>query len=103
MYRTVYKFNSISTMSVSIKGLEKVKLLKALWDHTKPAAFFTFSGLPSPEFDEGAAKKEVLTYIDYFCGRCIKTDLSGDTADPTSYDADWGEGLFQKIVTSIRG
>jgi len=88
-------------MSVSIKGLEKVKLLKALWDHAKQAAFFTFSGRTSPVFDEDSAKEEVKTYIDYFCGRCIKTDLRSDIADPSSYDRDWGEGLFQKIAKSL--
>ena len=88
-------------MSVSIKGLEKVKLLKALWEGAKPAAFFAFSGQLSPEFDKAAAKEAVKTYIDYFCGRCIKTDLSGDTANPTSYDAEWEAGAFQKIAGSL--
>jgi hypothetical protein len=88
-------------MSVSIKGLEKVKLLKALWEGAKPAAFFAFSGQISPVFDNASAKEAVKDYIDYYCGRCIKTDLSGDTADPTSYDAEWGAGSFQKIVGSL--
>ena len=88
-------------MSVSIKGVDKVKLLTALWKGAKPAAFFAFSGRISPIFDESAAKDAVRGYIDYYCGRCIKTDLSGDIANPTSYDAEWGAGSFQKIVKSL--
>lgn len=88
-------------MSVSIKGLEKVKLLKALWEGAKPAAFFTKHGIQTPTFDESVAIDAIKSYIDYYSGRCIKTDLSGDTADPTSYDAEWGAGLFQKIVISL--
>jgi hypothetical protein len=88
-------------MSVSIKGLEKVKLLKTLWEGAKPAAFFAFSGQISPAFDNSSAKEAIKDYIDYYCGRCIKTDLSGDTADPTSYDAEWGAGAFQKIAGSL--
>ena len=88
-------------MSVSIMKLDKVKLLKALWDHAKPAAFFAMYGQPSVDWDALAAKEAVRSSIDYFCGRCIKTDLSGIIADPSLYDRDWGEGSFQKIVTSL--
>ena len=88
-------------MSVSIKGIDKVKLLKALWDHAKPAAFFAMYGQPSLGWDASAAKEAVRSTIDYFCGRCIKTDLSGDIADPSLYDRDWGEGSFQKIVKGL--
>ena len=34
-----------------------------------------------PQFDEIEAKKAVIEYIDYFCERAIKCDLSGDTVD----------------------
>lgn len=88
-------------MSVSITRLNKVKLLEALWNGAKPAAFFTKHGRLSPDFDEPGAINAVKSHIDYYCGRCIKTDLSGDTANPTSYDAEWGAGAFQKIVTSL--
>ena len=88
-------------MSVSIKGLDKVKLLEALWEGAKPASFFTKHGISSPVFDEPVAIDAVRGAIDYYCGRCIKTDLSGDTANPTSYDAEWGAGSFQKIVDDL--
>jgi hypothetical protein len=34
-----------------------------------PALFFSFSGMPVPEFDSKLASKDIMTYIDYFCGR----------------------------------
>jgi hypothetical protein len=88
-------------MSISIKGIDKVKLLHALWKGARPAAFFVLSGRLSPSFDEGAAKDAIRGTIDYYCGRCIKTDLSDDTVNPTSYDAEWGAGSFQKIVKNL--
>jgi hypothetical protein len=88
-------------MSVSIIGKDKKKLLRALWEHAKPAVFFQMHGLPGPAFEEAAAERELKGYIDYFCGRCIKTDLRGDTANPSAYDNDWGTGSFEKIVKNL--
>ena len=90
-----------NTMSVSIAGKDKKKLLRALWGHAKPAPFFQMHGLSGPAFEEATAEKALLGYIDYFCGRCIKTDLSGTTADPSAYDNDWGAGSFEKIVKNL--
>ncbi len=94
------KFHKIMT-TVDIKGINKVKLLKALWSNMKPAAFFYMSGIPSPSFDDTDAGSAVKKYIDYFCGRNIKCDLSGNTVDPSGYDRDAGNGAFQKIVNSL--
>ena len=88
-------------MSVSIAEKNKKELLHALWKYAKPAAFFTMHGLPGPAFEEAEAEKAVKGYIDYFCGRCIKIDLRGDTADPSAYDNDWGVGSFETIVTNL--
>lgn len=58
--------------------------------------------IPRPPFDDDLAAKSVKEWIDYFAGRCIKTDLSGDKAEPWGYDRDWGDGAFQRIVTELR-
>jgi hypothetical protein len=39
-----------------------------------------------PPFDEDAAKLAVTGFIDYFAGRAIKMDISGDYACPAVYD-----------------
>jgi hypothetical protein len=88
-------------MSVNIADVSKVALLKALWISSKPAAFFTFSGAIPPSFNEAEAITAVKSFIDYFCGRLIKTDISGDTADPSGYDRDFGSGAFQLVVDSM--
>jgi hypothetical protein len=78
-----------------------VKILKALWQNSSPAAFFFFYHyfeLTPPTFCEIKAKEAVTGY---FQGRAIKTDLSGDTANPLLYDRDWGQGSFQRAVNSI--
>ncbi len=85
-------------MSVDISTVNKVSLLKTLWEHSKPAAFFTMSGVPPPSWSPTGASEAVKGYIDYFQGRMIKTDLSKNTADPYSYDRDYGQGTFQNLV-----
>lgn len=85
---------------VFIGDLDKVELLKALWLNAKPAAYFNGcrSPLLIPPFNAADAQKAVLKYVDYFCGRCIKSDLSGDYAHPGGYDRDWGRGAFADVV-----
>jgi hypothetical protein len=56
----------------------------------------------APTFDEQLAKEAVKDYIDYFNGRCIKTDLSNDSIDPWAYDRDAGAGTFQRVVSGLK-
>lgn len=91
-------------MIVDISGIDKVQLLKALWDNRKPAIWFTLHNRSPPPFDHELARDEVKVLIDYFCGRCIKLDLSGDKVDSAMYDKDVGpdEKTVEKIVAKIR-
>ena len=89
-------------MSVNISGLSKVMLLERLWTRMKPAAFFAYNPSLTPSFNKEEAKKAVEGYIDYFCGRCIKSDLSGDTANISLYNRDAGKGAFEEIVKKMR-
>lgn len=83
---------------ISITGLDKVKLLEYLWRAQNKASFFALFPQSAPDFDKELAKTAVTTYIDYFQGRAIKADLSGDSVDPWLYDRDAGAGRFQQIV-----
>jgi hypothetical protein len=83
---------------MDIANVDKVKLLHALWNTSKPASFFATSGMPAPAFDSDEASVAVKDYIDYFQGRCIKMDLRGDTADPSLFDRDFGAGAAQRAV-----
>ena len=87
---------------MDIKGLDKVVLLEKMWKGMKPASFFSRSRTTAPSFNKEAATQAVKKYIDYFQGRCIKTDLSGDTASPRLYDRDTYQGAMEDIVKSMR-
>ena len=73
-----------------------------MWENQVTAGYFIFSGNPQPKFDEKLAKKVVDNYIDYLCGKAIKTNLSGDLVEPHLYDRDAGKGKFLEIVNSMR-
>lgn len=88
--------------SINIQGLDKVALLEKLWKNQITAGFYGATLLPSPAFDTKAAQKAVTGYIDYFCGRAIKTDISKDSVDPWLYDRDAGAGTFARIVDGMR-
>lgn len=73
---------------VNIKGVDRLKLLKALWEQRPPALFYCLNPhVKIPEWDEEKAK-EVLKYgyIDYFQGRCIKANLTNDFTDSWDYN-----------------
>jgi hypothetical protein len=88
---------------VDISGVDKLQLLEALWSNQKTASFFTNPPQLAPGFDHSAATAAIARgYIDYFCGRAIKADLSGDYVIPYLYDRDAGPGALQRIVTRLR-
>jgi hypothetical protein len=91
-----------SAHELDISDLDKVELLRQLWLNMPPASFFAMSGRTPPPFNEKLAKSAVLKYIDYFEGRCIKTDLSYNVVDTRSYNRDAGEGKFEAIVAEMR-
>lgn len=103
-FQTIHKFNDQTMDSkIDISGIDKIELLRALWTRQIVAAFFRFSEIPPPDFDESIAEKTIHDgYIDYFCGRAIKADLSGDILDPRGYDRNAGAGRARESVASLR-
>lgn len=89
--------------TIDITGLDKVELLRRLHENQIVASFFTMMGQSALPFDEKEAIKFIKNgYIDYFCGRAIKTDLSTDSISPRMYDRDAGTGTFARIVADMR-
>lgn len=41
-------------------------------------------------------------YFDYFVGRVLKVDLSGDEFDPWGYDRDNGAGAAQAVIDRLK-
>lgn len=89
-------------MSIDITGIDKVALLAVLWSGQRPAGFFNEQTWAMPGFNKEKATEAVKTYIDYFCGRAIKTNLSQNEVDPWLYDRDAGQGAFAEAVKSLK-
>lgn len=89
---------------VDIKGLDKARVLKALYEHSHVQGLGAFQavhmGVPTLEYFAGLLEKG--TYFDYLGGRVLKVELSGDEFDERLYDRDCGEGAAQQAVDSIR-
>ena len=89
---------------VDIKGLDKARVLKALYDHSHVQGSGLLQAVPdgvvTVEYCAGLLAKH--SYFDYLHGRVLKVDLSGDEFDERLYDRDCGEGAAQRAVDSVR-
>lgn len=89
---------------VDIKGLDKARVLKALYDHSHVQGSGFLQAVPdgvvTVEYCAGLLAKH--SYFDYPHGRVLKVDLSGDEFDERLYDRDCGEGAAQRAVDSVR-
>jgi len=94
-------YHQRTIMAISIKGLDKAEVLRALWEAMLPAAFFRMSGAPVPGWE--TPSPDVLEgYIDYYNGRCIKADLTGDSFDPRPFDRD-SPVKAALVIAGLRG
>ena len=89
---------------VDIKGLDKARVLKALYDHSHVQGSGFLQAVPDGVVtaEHCAELLEKHNYFDYLHGRVLKVDLSGDEFDERLYDRDCGEGAAQRAVDSIR-
>ena len=89
---------------VDIKGLDKARVLKALYDHSHVQGSGFLQAVPDGvvTVEHCAELLAKYSYFDYLHGRVLKVDLSGDEFDERLYDRDCGEGAAQKAVDSVR-
>ena len=88
---------------VNIKGKNKAKVLKALYDNSRYQGLGFLQAVPD-DFVTVEHCEEILkntTYIDYLYGRVIKVDLSGDEFNEYLYDRDCGPGAAQRAVNKV--
>ena len=89
---------------VDIKGLDKARVLKSLYEHSHVQGSGFLQAVPdgvvTVEHCAGLLAK--YSYFDYLHGRVLKVDLSGDEFDERLYDRDCGEGAAQRAVDSIK-
>ena len=90
---------------VNIKGLDKAKVLKALYDNSKIKGMGFLQAVPegtvTVEHCRELLKKH--TYFDYLYGKVMKVDLSNDDEfREYLYDRDNGDGAAQRAINSIK-
>lgn len=93
---------------VYIKGLDKAKVLKALWDGSH-AQGLSFLGVPEGGYTledaqcaiDGKLKYGYPLYFDYVAGHVIKCDITEDEFDERLYDRDCGEGAAQAAIDKL--
>lgn len=91
---------------ISIKGLNKAAVLKALYDgsHTQGMGFLQAvpPGTVTIEHCQMLLNNTGYPYFDYLYGRVIKVDLSGDSFDERLYDRDCGTGAAKRAADKVR-
>lgn len=91
-------------MYTSIVGINKAKLLAALYNAARPMGLGVFQYRAEPMTE--AEARDVLasrTYIDYCHGCPLKLNFSGDDTQfrIDLYDRDQGAGAAQRIIDSF--
>lgn len=89
--------------NVNIKGIDKAKLLAALYDNARPLGMGMLHYTPEPMGIEHArGLLEETGRFDYVAGRPLKVRLDGDELDTWLYDRDQGAGEGERIVAQLR-
>ena len=84
---------------MDIRNLCKARILKALYNRSRPQGMGIFHHDPKPMTDEEA--KALLanqTYFDYVKGRVLKVNLKGDYLETALYDRDLGHGAAEMAI-----
>lgn len=102
---------------IDISGVEKAKVLKALYDNAQCLGMGFLQFVPGDlsiaeardiiDFGSGNSAGDYACnvgprlYFDYFKGRVMKVDLSGNTVDTALYDRDNGPGAGRRALSPI--
>ena len=87
---------------MDISGLDKAKVLCALYNHAQPQGlgFLHYNPAPLSE-DEATELLKETTYFDYLKGRVMKVDLSKDELRTGLYNRDNGAGAAECALQSL--
>ena len=88
---------------INTRGLDRAKVLKALYDHAKRQGLGILQYTPGPLTIEEAEKLlEERDRFDYVGGRVLKVDLKNpDCFCEALYDRDNGRGAARNAIASI--
>lgn len=87
---------------MNIKGLNKGKVLAALYNNAKVQGMGIFQaerGNMTTEEAEELLKSQ--TYFDYLKGRVMKVDLSENELETWLYNRDNGEGAAERVISRL--
>ncbi len=88
---------------VSIKGLDKARVLRTLYNHARAQGVgFLQSCSKDMTRDEAVIILDVETNFDYIRGRSVKINLSGNSFDPWLYNRDNGDGAAERIIEGLK-
>ena len=87
---------------ISIKGLDKAEVLKALYDGSHVQGLGFLQAVDSFTVDDARELLKTQTHFDYLYGRVMKVDLSKDEFDEWLYDRDNYPGAAQIVIKKLR-
>lgn len=90
---------------ISLVGLDKARLLAALYNASRPIGIGFLWYDPEPMSEAEAAellKRGRGTWVEYLKGRVIKIDLAQTAWSPKGYDEINGQGAAQKVIEELR-
>ena len=93
-----------SSVIIDITDIDTVRLLKKMCDK-EPAIFFKLSNIEIPTISDDEIRLCISKgYVDYCCGRLIKTSFELNCINSTSYDNDriHNKMSLLEIVNDIR-
>lgn len=84
-------------------GMSCVNAFYALWENSKPAAFWSFhvalQSPPATTAEKVADLFKIRTHFDYEGGRALKISFANfPKLDACLYDRDFGAGTAQKVI-----
>ncbi len=88
---------------MNISGLNKAKVLAALYNNSKIQGLGFLDG-DRTRMTESQAEEilKTQTYFDYLKGRVMKIDLSGEDVNTRLYNRDIGDGEAERVIESLR-
>jgi hypothetical protein len=90
---------------VNIKGLDKAEVLAALHNGTQCLGMGRLHNIGTCSVEqarEDIKQMGLRLQFDYYHGRPLKVDISGDTFDPWLYDRDAGKGTAQRVIATLK-
>lgn len=88
---------------MNIAGLNKAKVLAALYNSSKPQGmgFLHFDHRPMTEDEAQKLLDAGCTYFDYLKGRAMKVDLAGDELRTRLYNRDNGDNAAERVIENL--